>query len=142
MKFFITMLGDLYQLFHVPVLDYDDVVSPVSKSYGKIKMYGYLWAVGFVDHCVIAHSTHEGNVVPMTKHTVTQMVFWFVTFFVEVFSKTWHNALYSNIKIKVKKKPTEVGFLFYLANQALNLLLRSSSCSARNSVLTTKLRPG
>lgn len=78
------MLGDLYQLFHVPVLDYDDVVSPVSKSYGKIKMYGYLWAVGFVDHCVIAHSANKRYAIPMAKHTVADPVFWLVAFFVEV----------------------------------------------------------
>jgi len=105
LKFFIKTLGHLYQLLDVPVLDYDDVVSLVSESDGKIKMDGYLRTVGFVDHGIIAHSTHEGNVVPMAKHTVTQMVLGLVTFFVEVFSKTWHNILYSVLEKKSRKSP-------------------------------------
>ena len=84
MKFFITTLGHLYQLLNVPVLDYDDVVDAVSEADGQVEMDGYLRAVGFVDHGVIAHGTHEGNVVPMAKHTVAEMVFGLVAFFVEV----------------------------------------------------------
>jgi hypothetical protein len=49
----------------------------------------------------------------MAKHTVAQMVLWLVTFFVEVFSKTWHNSLYSNIKIKVKKKAHRSGLFCF-----------------------------
>ena len=66
------------------MLDYDDVVSPISELDRQIKMDGYLWTVGFVDHCVIAHSTNKWNLVPMAKHTVADPVFWLVTFFVEV----------------------------------------------------------
>ena len=66
------------------MLDYDDVVSPISELDRQIKMDGYLWTVGFVDHCVIAHSANKWNLVPMAKHTVTDPVFRLVTFFVEV----------------------------------------------------------
>ena len=66
------------------MLDYDDVVGPISESDGQIKMDGYLRTVGFIDHCVIAYSAHKGNLVPMAKHTVADPVLWFVTFFVEV----------------------------------------------------------
>ena len=74
----------LNQFFDIFVLDYDDVVGPVSELDGQIKMYGYLRTVGFVDHCVIAHGPNKGDLVPMAKHTVADPVSWFVTFFVEV----------------------------------------------------------
>ena len=66
------------------MLDYDNVVGPISEPDGQVEMDGYLWTVGFVDHCVIAHSANKWNVVPMAKHTVADPVSWFVTFFVEV----------------------------------------------------------
>lgn len=66
------------------MLDYDDIVCFVSEPDGQIKMDGYLWTIGFVDHCVIAHSANKRNPVPMAKHTVADPVFWLVTFFVEV----------------------------------------------------------
>jgi hypothetical protein len=87
LKFFIAALGHFNQLLDVPVLDYDDVVSLVSEPDGQIKMDGYLWPVGFVDHCVIAHSAHKGYAIPMAKHTVAKMVLRPVTFFVEVVGK-------------------------------------------------------
>ena len=66
------------------MLDYDNVVSAISKLNGQVEMDGYLRTVGFVDHCVIAHSAHKRNLVPMAKHTVADPVFGLVTFFVEV----------------------------------------------------------
>jgi hypothetical protein len=66
------------------VLDYDDVVGPISESDGQIKMDGYLWTVGFVDHSVIAHGANKGYAIPMAKHTVADPVFRLITFFVEV----------------------------------------------------------
>ena len=77
----------LNQFFDVFVLDDDDVVSPVSELYGQIKMDRYLWTMGLVDHCVIAHSANKGDIVPMAKHTVAKMVSWLVAFFVEVVSE-------------------------------------------------------
>ena len=78
------MLGYFNQLFDISVLDYDGVVDAVSEADGQIKMDGYLWPVGFVDHCVVAHSAHKRNIVPAAKHTVADPIGWFVTFFVEV----------------------------------------------------------
>ena len=66
------------------MLDYDDVVDLVLELDGQIKMDGYLWPHGFVDHSVIAYSTNKRNLVPMAKHTVANPVSWLVTFFVEV----------------------------------------------------------
>ena len=69
------------------MLDYDYIVSLVSELYGQIQMYGYLWAVRFADHCVVAYSANKRNLVPMAKHPVAKMVSWLVTFFVEVVSE-------------------------------------------------------
>lgn len=69
------------------MLDDDDVVSPVSELYGQIQVYGYLWTVSFADHCVVAHSANKGNIVPMAKHPIAEMVSWPVTLFVEVVSE-------------------------------------------------------
>jgi len=66
------------------MLDYDDIVGLVSELDWQVEVDRYLWAVGFVDHCVVAHRANKGNLVPMAKHTVANPVFWFVTFFVEV----------------------------------------------------------
>ena len=66
------------------MLDYDDVMYLVSEADGQIKMDGYLRAVGFVDHSVIAHCAYKGNLIPMAKHTVTDPVLWPITFFVKV----------------------------------------------------------
>ena len=66
------------------MLDDDDVVGPVSELDRQIKMDGYLWTHGFVDHGVIAHRANKGNPIPMAKHTVADPVSWLVTFFVEV----------------------------------------------------------
>jgi len=74
----------LNQFLDISVLDDDDVVGTISELDRQIKMDGYLWPHGFVDHCVIAHSANKGNLVPMAKHTVADPVSWFVTFFVEV----------------------------------------------------------
>ena len=74
----------LNQFLYISVLDYDDIVSLVSEPDGQIKMDGYLWSVGFVDHCVVAHGANKRNLVPMAKHTVAKMVPWLVAFFVEV----------------------------------------------------------
>ena len=68
------------------MLDYDDVVGIVLEPDRQIKMDGYLWPCGFIDHCVIAHSTNKRDLVPMAKHTVAEVIFWLVTFFVEVVS--------------------------------------------------------
>ena len=84
MKFSITTLGHFNQLLDILVLDYDDVVSPISESDGQVKMDGYLRPVGFVDHSVIAYCAHKRNIVPMTEHTVADPVSWLVAFFVEV----------------------------------------------------------
>ena len=80
----IFFLFQFHQLLDISVLDYDDVMGLVSEPYGQIKMDRYLWAVGFVDHCVIAHGANKRNFVPMAKHTVTDPVFWPVAFFVKV----------------------------------------------------------
>jgi hypothetical protein len=77
----------LNQFLYISVLDYDDVVCAISEPDGQIKMDGYLWSVGFVDHCVIAHGAHKRYAIPMTKHTVAKMVLRPVTFFVEVVSE-------------------------------------------------------
>ena len=69
------------------MLDYDDIVSPVSELYGQIQVDGYLWTVSFADHCVVAHGANKGDLVPMAKHTVAKMVSWSVTLFVEVVSE-------------------------------------------------------
>lgn len=86
MKFSNTTLGHFNQLLDVLMLDYDDIVGLVSESYRQVKMDGYLWPVGFVDHRVVAHSTNKWNIVPVSKNAVTKMVFWLVAFFVEVVS--------------------------------------------------------
>jgi hypothetical protein len=46
----------------------------------------------------------------MAKHTVTNPVSWFVTFFIEVIRLCSHRCIVVCIKQKVKRKPTEVGF--------------------------------
>jgi len=74
----------LNQFLYISVLDYDDVVCAISEPDGQIKMDGYLWSVGFVDHCVVANSAYKRNIVPMAKHTVAKVVLWPVTFLVEV----------------------------------------------------------
>ena len=74
----------LNQFLDISVLDYDDVVGPISEPDGQVEMDRYLWTVGFVDHCVIAHGPNKGDLVPMAKHTVADPVFWLVAFFVEV----------------------------------------------------------
>lgn len=94
------------------MFDYDDVVSAVSELDGQIKMYGYLWTLCFVDHSVIAHSAHKGDIVPAAKHTVTNMVLWPVAFFIEVICESSHDCIIIYIKKIVKKKPTEVGWVF------------------------------
>jgi hypothetical protein len=77
-KLKLLQFGDIF------VLDDDDVMGLVSELNRQVKMDGYLWTVGFVDHGVVAHSAHKWNLVPMAKHTVTDPVFWLVTFFVEI----------------------------------------------------------
>jgi len=72
------------QFLDVSVLDYDAVVGPISETDGQVEMDGYLWTVGFVDHCVIAHSANKRYIIPMAKHTVADPVLWLVAFFVEV----------------------------------------------------------
>ena len=66
------------------MLDYDDVMGLVSEPDGQMMMDGYLWPVGCVDHCVVAHGANKGYAIPMAKPTVADPVFGFVTFFVEV----------------------------------------------------------
>lgn len=66
------------------MLDYDEVVSPVSEADRQVEMDGYLWTVGLVDHGVVANSANKWNLVPMAKHTVADPVLWLVAFFVEV----------------------------------------------------------
>jgi hypothetical protein len=46
----------------------------------------------------------------MAKHTVTDPVSWFVTFFVEVIRLSSHRCIVVYIKQKVKRKPAEAGF--------------------------------
>ena len=74
----------LGQFLDVSMLDYDDIVSPVSELYRQIQVDGYLWTVSFADHSIISHSANKGDLVPMAKHTVAQMVLWPVSFLVEV----------------------------------------------------------
>jgi len=83
-KFHQIFLFHFNQLLDILMLDYDDVVSPISELDGQVKMDRYLWSVGFVDHGVIAHSAHKRYLVPMAKHTVADPIGWFITFFVEV----------------------------------------------------------
>ena len=98
------------QFLDISVLDYDDVVGPISELDGQVEMDGYLWPVGFVYHGVVAHSADKRDLVPMAKHTVADPVSWFVTFFVEVIRLCSHRCIVVYIKQKVKRKPTEVGF--------------------------------
>ena len=107
------MLGYFNQLLDISVLDYDDVVDTVSEADGQIKMDGYLWSVGFVDHSVIAHCAHKRNIVPMAKHTIADPVFWLVTFFVKVIRLSSHRCIVVYIKQEVKTKPTEMGFVIH-----------------------------
>jgi hypothetical protein len=80
----VQVKSKLNQFLDIFVLDYDDVVDPISELDRQVEMDRYLWTVGFVDHSVIAHSTNKRNLVPMAKHTVADPVSWLVTLFVKV----------------------------------------------------------
>ena len=63
------------QWLYVFVLDNNDIVYFVLELDWKIQMDGYPRTFLFVNHCVVAYTADERNLVPVPKYSITYKVF-------------------------------------------------------------------
>lgn len=53
-------------------------------------MYCYFRAINVVDLAIVAHGTHERNLVPVAKHAISNVIGMLVPYAIEVIGLTAH----------------------------------------------------
>jgi hypothetical protein len=72
------------------VLDHDHVPPLTIVLDWQIQMNCYFRAIDVVDLAIIAYTTHKRDLVPVTKHTIANVIGMFVPYAIEVISLIAH----------------------------------------------------